>query len=274
LRLFESVAGALSFENLEVATGQYIQLEYFAGAIKLALLVATESDRGLKALSWVADGRPDRDDRSPFYWFRKSCYNLVHQVLLAVDEAATRQPEFIDGRPSLIVARRHEAYAVVNDSNDEVFQYDLYDWYLTQGWTEKLLSIESEFVINFLKKEAKTNIGRADLLWKYFVHHGEFFEAALIQHELAQSDFPITLARRIEYLSRAKTNANAQAGGVGRQTRQVLLHQVTELLDVANIQDELLHQLRGDRRIPEDRKVEPLAILNDQIQPIDTVSPH
>lgn len=272
LRLFQQVAGALSYENLHNAAEQFAELRFYAGAISLALLVAAESDRGLKALSWVNDGRPDNDPRFPFYSFRKECYNLIHRILTLVDAAASQQPEFVDGRPSIISIIRNEAYAVVNDSDDEVFQFDLYDWYLTQGWSEKLLSIDSPFVITFLTRESRSNIDRADLLWKYYVHQGEFFNAATIQYELAQSQFRIPLSRRIEYLSRAKANANAQTGGIGRQTRQVLLHQITELLDVASIQDELLHAMRGDSRIAEDRRATEVTVLDDQILPIDLVS--
>lgn len=269
LRLFQQVAGSLSYENLQRAVESFAGLQFYAGAINLALLVAFESDRGLKALSWINDGRPDNDPRLPSYLFRKDCYELIHHVLTLVDEASSRQPEEIDGRPTTIAIIRNEAYAVVNDSDDEVFQFDLYDWYLKQGWTDKLLSIDSPFVVTFLNREAKVNNERADLLWKYYVHHGDYFNAASIQYELAQSPFRIPLSRRIEYLSRAKTNANAQTGGVGRQTRQVLLYQITELLDVAGIQDELLHAIRGDSRIADERKANELAVLDDQILPID-----
>jgi len=272
LRLFQQVAGALSFENLQNAAEQFAAMQFYAGAISLTLLVAHESDRGHKALAWSHDGRPDNDPRFAFYAFRKRCYGLVHQILEAVDEVTSRQPEVIDGRPTLIATKRNEAYSVVNDSEDELFQFDLYDWYLTQGWTDKLLSIDSRFIIAFLEKESANNVDRADLLWKFYIHHENFFKAATVQHELAQSQFRIPLGRRILYLSRAKANANAQTGGIGRQARQVLLHEITELLDVANIQDEILHRLRGDDRIVPERKGPILEILDDQILPINTVS--
>ena len=272
LRLFQQVAGSLSFENLQSAAEKFTALQFYAGAVNLALLVAAESDRGLRALTWVNEGRPDNDPRYPLYLFRKDCYNLIHHILILVDQAATQSPEEIDGRPTTIAIIRNEAYAVVNDSDDEVFQFDLYDWYLTQGWTDKLLSIDSPFVKTFLIREAGVNLERADLLWKYYVHHGDYFSAAQIQYDLAQSAFRISLARRIEYLSRAKANANAQTGGVGRQTRQVLLYQITELLDIASIQDELLHAIRGDKRIPDDRKTNEVAVLDNQILSLDHVS--
>lgn len=58
LRLFESVSENLSMEQLQWAVEQYLPMEFYAGAIKLALSVAAESDRGNSALSWIQDGRP------------------------------------------------------------------------------------------------------------------------------------------------------------------------------------------------------------------------
>lgn len=68
LRLFEEVADSLSMEHLESAISQYNSMEFYAGkfhgtellllltwsgAIKLALTVAQQSDRGKKALGWI-----------------------------------------------------------------------------------------------------------------------------------------------------------------------------------------------------------------------------
>jgi len=271
LRLFQQVASALSFENLQNAVQQFSDLQFYAGAITLVLLVAQESDRGNRALAWMNDGKPENDPRSAAFEFRKQCYNLIHDVLTIVDHVASQQPEFIDGRPTLTATKRNEAYGEVNDSSDEVFQFDLYDWYLTQGWTDKLLSINSPHVIAFLIRESRNNVERADLLWKYYVHHEDFFNAATVQLELAKSQFRIPLERRIEYLSRAKANASTQSGGIGRQARQVLLYEITEFLDVANIQDEILHRLKGDPRINPERKSDAITQLDDQIQPMNTV---
>jgi nuclear pore complex protein Nup155 len=272
LRLFQQVAEALTFENLQNAATQYAGLQFFAGAISLALRVAKESDRGLRALAWVKDGRDQSDNRYPSYVFRKQCYDLVHRLLTTVDEVTSQYEEIVDGRLTTAAKKRNEAYAVVNESDDELFQFDLYDWYLSQGWTDKLLSVDSPFVIQYLIKESKENVAKADLLWKFYVHNKDFFSAATIQLELAKSQFSIPLSRRIEYLSRAKANAQANGrGGIGRQARQVLLYEISELLDVANIQDEILHRLKTDERVQGERKDKAVAALDDQILPMDTV---
>ena len=60
LRLFLQVAGSLSMEHLTWAVEQYISMQFYAGAIQLALSVAKELDRGNRALAWIQDGRPEQ----------------------------------------------------------------------------------------------------------------------------------------------------------------------------------------------------------------------
>lgn len=275
LRLFQQVAGALSFDNLQTAAENFTGLNFYAGAIALVLNVANQHDRGNQAGAWEAEQKPMNDPREALYAFRKQCYDLVHEILLVVDEETAQQPEYVDGKMTKSAQKRLEAYDEVNSSEDELFLFDLYDWYLEKKWVDKLISIKSKHVVAFLTRESRKNSGAADLLWRYWVHHQEFYNAAVIQHELAQqTEFDLPLSRRIELLSRAKANANTQSGSLGRQQRQVLLHSVSELLEVANIQDEILHRLKGDLRIPEERKQLAVAQLNNQILPVNVVSTH
>ena len=60
LRLFKQVAGTLTIEQLQWAAQSFTDLQFYAGAIQLALDVAHESDRGKRALSWIQEGRPDQ----------------------------------------------------------------------------------------------------------------------------------------------------------------------------------------------------------------------
>ncbi|KAG9238935.1 putative nucleoporin [Amylocarpus encephaloides] len=265
LRLFQQVAGSLSFENLQSAVAQFSTLQFYAGAISLALLAAHESDRGNTAQSWVNESQPADDPRKALLDFRLECYNLVHQILVDVDNAAGSQPDFVDGRATLIATKRIEAHTVVNDSEDELFQFNLYDWYLSQHWEDRLLAVDSPFVVHFLTQSATSSIERSDLLWKFYVHRDNFYEAGVVQLDLAKSEFLIPLAKRIEYLSRAKANASTQSPGIGRQARQVLLYEISELLDVANVQLELLERLGQDDRVPDARRPQIAQALDNQI---------
>ena len=52
----------------------------------------------------------------------------------------------------------------------------------------------------------------------------------------------------------------------------MLNHEVSELLEIAHIQDDLLQRLLADRRIPDERKVEVERALDGPIQGLTEVS--
>lgn len=207
---------------------------------------------------------------------RKQCYDLIHQVITALARSASQVPDIVDGQYTLASRRRTEAYDVIDTSEDEVFQTDLYDWYLAQGQADRLLSVNSPYVITYLQRKSSGDIAHADLLWRYYNQVERYHDAATVQLALAKSTFTLSLDRRIEYLSRAKANASTHKPGLGRQTRQTLLREISDLLDVANIQDDLLQRLKGDARIAQDRKPEvvkeldgPILGLTEVCQPIE-----
>ncbi|KAH3995531.1 hypothetical protein HBI56_146280 [Parastagonospora nodorum] len=279
LRLFEQVAKSLSYENLNSTVDKYIELEFYAGAIRLALRVAADLDRGNKALSWVReknDPTTDPNDvRRDFYDRRASCYTLVCRVIESVDQAYNSQGPTPDGVVSQITRRKHEAYEQINNSDDEVFQNYLYDWYMSKGWAERLLEINSPFVVDYLRQSAEKDLAHADLLWRYFAHYNDFLSAAETQYQLAKSNLPLTLEKRIEYLSRAKANASTRMTGFtetgvrNRQSRQELLRNISDHLDIANIQDDVLQKIKADNRLDGERRSQVVSLLDGSIQPLD-----
>ncbi|KAG5951413.1 hypothetical protein E4U53_003149 [Claviceps sorghi] len=265
LKLFEKVAGSLTFANLQTAVSQYVDLKYYAGAISLCLVVAREKDRGNTALVWVNDGKPAGDAREQAFNDRKRCYDMIHDVLTRLDAASSTEPEMIDGKLTLMATKRLEAYDVVNNSDDEVFHFDLYEWYIQQGWTDRILAIDSPHVITFLERLAASQFEHADLLCRFYTNRSRFFDAARVQGQLASSDFPLGIKDRIRLLSLAKANANVATVGVSRQEQQEVSHDVSNLLDVANIQDELLDRLLVDERIDAERKAEIEQALDGKV---------
>ncbi|PHH91198.1 hypothetical protein CDD83_1384 [Cordyceps sp. RAO-2017] len=265
LKLFEKVAGSLTLANLQTAVMQYVELKYYAGAIQLCLAVAREKDRGNTALMWVKDGRPNNDARAGAFNERRRCYDLIHDALLHLDAASSKEPEIVDGKLTLIATKRLEAYDVVNGSDDEVFHFDLYEWYIHQGWTDRILAIDSPHVVTFLQHLAATSAEHADLLCRFYTNRSRFFDAAEVQNELARSDFGLGIKDRIRLLSLAKANASVATVGVSRQQQQMLNHAVGELLEVANIQDDLLGRLRMDERMNPERMAEIEQALDGKV---------
>jgi nuclear pore complex protein Nup155 len=230
------------------------------------LAVADEKDRGRQALAWIRDGRPAHDGREAEFKSRTTCYDQIWKVIETVDAFSTSDPSASQ--------REQEAYSVIDQSEDEVFQNCLYDWYLSQNQAQRLMDLKSPFVIAYLERKAATEKGAADLLWHYYVHHHQPFEAAKTQLTLAKSSFDINLDERLDYLSRAKANASARLPTFGRLggSKQEMIRTVSDLLDCANVQLDLLHRLQEDPRVPEQTRADVLAKLNNGIQSLSDVS--
>jgi nuclear pore complex protein Nup155 len=111
------------------------------------------------------------------------------------------------------------------------------------------------------------NPDHADLLWRYYAHHNNYLEAASVQLLLAKSGFVLNLEQRIGYLSRARTNASIRTVSLldAAQGRQQLLREITDLLEVGNIQDDILQRMRSDTRLTEQRRPGVLKALDGQI---------
>ena len=192
-------------------------------------------------------------------------------MITSLDNASKQTQDMVDGQYTLAAKRRAEAYGVIDNSDDEVFQTDLYDWYLSRGQAERLLEIQSPYVVTYLERKSTEDIAHADLLWRYYSQWGRYHDAATVQLSLARSNFQLSLDRRIEYLGRAKANASTYTSGVGRQSRQILLREVSDLLDIANIQDEILQRLKGDSRVTADVRPNILGELDGQVLSLDVV---
>jgi nuclear pore complex protein Nup155 len=208
---------------------------------------------------------------------RTKCYQMIFDTLVAVDRDTAQAPEMVDGQYTRSARLRSEAYDVVNTSEDEVFQNSLYDWYIQNDWSERLLEVESPYIIAYLKRKSTENPGFADLLWKYYAQRKQYYDAAAVQLELAKTDihndvFSIPLEKRIEYLSRAKANASTHTPGIGRTPRQALLFEISELLEVASIQDDILQRLKGDPRLAPEKRAQVLKELNGPIIGLTEVS--
>ncbi|RAL07213.1 putative non-repetitive nucleoporin [Aspergillus homomorphus CBS 101889] len=271
LHLFQQVSENLPMDYLVSAVDSYIKNEFFAGAIQLALNVAARSDKANLALAWLVDGRPAGDTRIESFQYRKQCYDLIFKVIIAVDQHTAKDIGVVDGQLTVIAKRRNEAYGVVSDSKDEVFLTTLYDWYLEQGWSERLLQTDSPFVVTYLERKSNDDIEHADLLWRYFAQSQRFYDAAKVQLQLAQSGFKLPLSRRIEYLGWARANASIFTPDVSRQARQRLVQETSNLIDVANIQDDILQRFKDDPRVAPERRREVLKDLDGPIQDVSTL---
>jgi nuclear pore complex protein Nup155 len=243
-----------------------------SGAIRLCLTVAQQRDRANRALAWIKDGSPQPDSRKELYDKRITCYSEIWKVIEAVDASTTN---VMRGEldTSQVGRRKEEAYTVIDGSDDEVFQNCLFDWYLQRNWSQRLLDLTSPYVVSYLQRKSENEQDVADLLWRYYAHHRQYFEAAKVQLQLAKSGFPIDLATRIEYLSRAKANASARTLGFGDMSgaKQAVMSDISDQLDCATVQLDTLRRLEQDPRMRPENKTKVEEQLNSRILSLDEV---
>lgn len=280
-RLFQKCAASLQLEYMRKAVEDYVNMAFYAGAIQLCLAVANEKDKSKRALAWLRDGRPSDDTRIAAYNARSESYKLIFSVIRHLDDATGNAPEVVDGRYTVAMKRRSEAYDVINSSDDIVFLTDLYDWYVgvrtfqdvpPLGQPDRVLEINNPYVVEYLRKRSQDHRLHNDLLWRYFAHHNDYLQAAGVQLDLARSSFEeLTLSDRIEYLSRARTNASTRQTIItdSRQSKQRLLREISDLIDIAEVQQELLERISAESRVDSTRKAELVQDLNGQIRPVE-----
>ncbi len=276
VKLYQKTASTITDENFKFAIDSMIDLDYYVGAIELALAVASGIDRGNSALSYINDNSHTNGARSEIYKRRFNCYQTVFSILQIVDTKAIETVTQLEAAPvgddassrKVMQASkvRDETYQVAFNSNDELFHYSFYDWFVEQGVSDRLLEIESPFILSYLEDRSKSSISIADLLWVYHSKHENYFYAAQVLYSLSTSDFELTLSQRIEYLSRANGFCNCVCPPALRQQMSQLALMIQELVDVASIQDEILQNLTKDERFEdEEKRQEAVDALNGKI---------
>lgn len=273
LRLFEETAASLTLDNLQDMVAQFRDLDYYPGAVQLALSVARETDRGNLALQFLTEPPTVRNATSDIYDKRCQCYELIFRVLEDLDNVHGRAPEMIDGVPSAATRLRNETWSLIYNSEDELFHYRLYDWLFAQGGTkaDRLIDIESPFILGYLQYKGGESLDHCELLYQYHQRRENFYQAALVLHELAVSEFPLSLEKRLEFFSRAKNFCQSTYGPARKQMNE-LNQQLQEELDVAAIQHDLLKRLREDERITDEKKSKLEAQLGKTILSLSDVS--
>ncbi|KAG0142966.1 hypothetical protein CROQUDRAFT_96882 [Cronartium quercuum f. sp. fusiforme G11] len=245
LCLFKKGAKHISLELLQHASTQFISINALDAVIELSLTCAkvwnNSLNGGNQALSYWLDGKPSNEDDP-----RKSIYTLIDNCYCVIEKALD---EFSPtGKLSLedALAIREHAIQLALSTDDELFHYHYYDHLLSQNQTIQLLDAGTEFVESYLKVQPTTLV-KADLLWQHYARQSAFFEAARILANLATDEsLPLSLPRRIEYLSLAVSNAksspsltsNSENGGAF-----AFLTDLEEKLDVAQVQVEVLQNV-------------------------------
>lgn len=280
VRLFQSASKNFSFESLQEAVNELVELRGYSGAIEVALSVAANVDRGNGALGFLEAGKQPGDTREELYQKRLRIYQLIFDVLDKVDQYVEFQenketgnleqsnmsiqvhgPRRLENASKL----RDSAYNICFNSDDELFHYSFYDWYFSKGLADRLLNMNTKFVRPYLITNAKTNFDVADLLWIYYQKHEDYYNAADVLFGLARSDYDLSLEERIQFLSRARGYCESDCPPGVRQAMTQLGNTIQEYLEIANVQLDILHVVQADERFNDVKRESAIKMLDGKL---------
>lgn len=65
----------------------------------------------------------------------------------------------------------------------------MYDWLVSQNREEKLLDIETPFILPYLMEKAGSSLKISNILWVYYSRRSKFFESAEILYPFSYIEF-------------------------------------------------------------------------------------
>lgn len=272
--LFEQASESLTLENIENSIDIMLSLDFFTGAVEFLLKLAKRlyglpNGQSNTLFSTSTDNtanditkRINENKRR-----RIQLYDLIFKILTKLDVKAIQVTE--THNQLLInnfIELRDATYDTCFASTDQAFHYEFYQWFINQGCSDRLLTVETPYVLPFLEEVSLNDLALTELLWLYHAKREEYFPAAKILHSLAISQFNLTLKQRIESLSRANGFCNCTCPPSVRQQMTQLSALIQELFEVSNIQLDLLNTIKEDKRINKENQEVAEQALNFKIQ--------
>lgn len=268
IKLFEAIANDLSINKLKEAVNIMLELNYYPKTIEFLLSISGAVDKGKLAYQYVSNGSLPNDERKKFYDKRVIIYDLVFEALIKVDNLAANNNQ-LNKNPSLISidinSIKDESYMIALSFDDELFHYHMYDWLVSENNEEKLLTLDTKYILPYLNEKARDSLKISTLLWVYHSRKHHFYKAAEILYALAISDFDIKLHERIEFLARANGFCNSDCPPSEKQDMVRLAGIIKELFDVTGVQDDTLALVLTDTRIDENTKKDLVKQLDSNI---------
>lgn len=272
--LFEQASDSLTFENIENSIDIMLSLDFYTGAVefllKLAkrlyavpnttsgpLIVANDQNENKNINDKIAENKKKRIQ----------LYDLIFRILTKLDLKAIKISE---SNNQLLINEFNEVRDVTYEtcfaSTDKNFHCEFYQWFINQGCSDRLLTVDTPFILPFLQEVCQDNLALTELLWLYYAKREQYFPAAKILYSLAISQFNLTLKERIEYLSRANGFCNCTCPPVLRQEMIQLSTVIRDLFEVANVQLDLLNTILQDKRVNKENREIATQALNFKVQ--------
>lgn len=275
--LFEEAYESLTLENIENSINIMLDLEFYTGAIELLLKLAYKLVNNISLNPPSTSGKANilidngsKSAKSIENSKKKiQLYDIIFKILTRIDLRAIKITE--TGNQLAInefIEIRDAAYETCFAAQDKSFHYEFYQWFINQDVSERLLEINTPYILPFLEEKSENNLALSNLLWLYHAKRENYFNAASILYTLSISEFKLTLNQRIEFLSRANGFCNCTCPPNLRQKMIQLSSTIQELFDVANVQLDILSAIKSDDRISKQNKDVAISSLDYKVMNI------
>ncbi|OMJ19767.1 putative nucleoporin [Smittium culicis] len=235
LEMFTDSGILLGEKKLKQVVSIFCNFNWHLGALNLCLGCAKNADPNDLAINYynntvlLDSGYHNQDLKNDdlskqLYDWRIYCYNLA---LL-----------FIKPENSEI---SNKLFLISLNFTDILFHTTLYDFLLSSKLDSTLTQIQTPFLVDYLRS-TPVSIQKYDLLWRHYAYFSKFSQASAILHDLASGTLfkEITLAKRMEYLSLAISNAKSSLHYEKEKLPVSILNQMTDQLKTAQIQMEIV----------------------------------
>jgi hypothetical protein len=161
LELFKNVAGIIPYNKLREICLDYRNLGFAVGGIQLALACARAIDPQNSGTSYFDEGKPTPDPREATYSLRCQCYSCVFDLLVDAKYLSESRKEIVDrricrGDP---IKYKESVFSQALASDDRVFHFELYEWFLREGMTQELLEVSTHVDLVYMPKIQRDLIG-------------------------------------------------------------------------------------------------------------------
>ncbi|KAI8645641.1 Nup133 N terminal like-domain-containing protein [Parasitella parasitica] len=208
----KEAANSITDAKMEPIRIIYQESSFHVGILELALARAQQMDPENQALKVYESPSEKSEAATNFLDARSSSYRHIFfalQDLVLISKngvPANRVPI------PAIVAYIDNVFATALKSDDKVFHYQLYNWFLEQGLEFKLLTFETPYLISYFENFIPDKQRSLRFLARYHMQKFEYLKASRCLHQLATLPSPtMNLHERVDLLIQAATNA--QIGG-------------------------------------------------------------
>ena len=235
--------------------------------VETCLAAAAKRDPTQLAMHYYNTGENSEDSAGlSAFLARSDCYKhytaMLHTLLQAGSAPPTSpsvpyspgpppSPAILPPDQATIWAE--QVFQLMLSSTDQLLHVTLYQWLIENKYIDKLLNIKSPHIEDFLKRgtvQHPETLAMFDLLWKYYEKTSQYVPAARILAKLAdRHSTELSLAGRVQYLSRAIMCVKSSEGGSANRAAGELLHHLEEKMEVARVQLQVLEAVSGKQEV-------------------------